>query len=55
MSCGDGFQANNATKMCELIPIAIYYTNYNDTNYSLEGLPSIPPRSADAVGDCQLQ
>lgn len=55
VSCGDGFAPNNVTKMCDLIPIPIYYTNYNDTNYSLEGLPSIPPKPADAVGDCHLK
>lgn len=54
VSCGEGYEPNNITKKCDLIPIPVYASNYNETNYSLDGLADFPPRPADAVGDCPL-
>jgi hypothetical protein len=55
VSCGEGYSPNNVTKKCDLIPIPVYASNYNDTNYSLDGLSNLPARPADAVGDCPLK
>lgn len=32
----------------------MYASNYNDTNYGLDGMTYVPARPADAVGDCLL-